>query len=103
MNNLIIMGNDLRSWLIDLYGGYEVELEIVDGRGDGLILVGVVVGVVDDVSDGLMLLGVVVGVLGEVNDEVEFGKYDCSLLGRLDLVFVLGSGLILFKGGVSCI
>ena len=51
----------------------EVELETVDGRGDGLTSVGAAGGDADEASDGLTSLGVAVGASGEANDEVEFG------------------------------
>ena len=85
-----------------MYCGHEVELETVDGRGDGLTSVSAAVGAADEASDGLTSLGVAVGASGEANDEVEFGEYDRSLSGRLDLVFVSGSGSTLFKGGAIC-
>ena len=49
-------------------------------------------------------LGVAVGAVDEAKDEVGLReyRYDCSLSGRLELVFVSGSGSTLFKGGASC-
>ena len=62
-----------------------MELETVDGRGDGLTSSRAAVGVADG-----------------ANDEVGFGEEDCSLSGRLELVSVSGSGSTLFKGSPSC-
>ena len=81
----------------DLGSGPEVELETVGSREDGLTSFGAAVGAADETIDGLTSLGVAVGVADEANDEVGFGRNDRSLSGRLELVFVSGSGSTLFK------
>ena len=81
---------------------HEAELETVDGRGHGLTSFGAAVGTADEASDGLTSLGVAAGAADEADDEVGFKEYDRSLSGRLELLFVSGSGSTLFKGGASC-
>ena len=49
-----------------------------------------------------MSLGVAVGAANEANDKVGFTEHDRSLSGRLELMFVSGSGSTLFKVGASC-
>lgn len=73
----------------DLDGGFEVQLETVDGRRDGLTSFSAAVGAADKASDGLTSLGVAVGVADEANDEVGYREWDRSLSGRLELVFGL--------------
>ena len=80
----------------DLGSGPEVELKTVGSGEDGLTSFGAAVGAADETSDGLTSLGVA------DDDGVGFGKNDRSLSGRLELVFVSGSGSTLIKGGASC-
>ena len=84
-----------------LGSGHEVQLETVDSRGVELTSFSAAVGAADESSDGLTSLGAAMGMTNEANDKVGFRKYDRSLSGILDLVFVLGSASTLFKGGAS--
>lgn len=85
----------------DWGNGSEAELKTVGGRGDGLTSFGVAVEAAEEASDGLTSLGATAGAADEADNE-GLREDDCSLSGRLELVFVSRSGSPLFKGRASC-